>query len=244
MLPQIETLLQYSADLKCCHKPHRLEWLWSSLLLMLPQLLLRSSLSLLHCRLHSGGNVDTLSRSEGASTPGPTGLALEPDEAAAAAAAATEAAPPPVAAVGVAGDLLMACDVAFRVGDLARTLRAGDLGFSDLGIGDGEDPPCLAAAALSLLGRGEVRLELLLAFGSTETALPRGLLLSGGTLSAKAAGADTEDQVDRAWSDPYPDSDLKLSDLSDLVSDRAPAIERDIVRQLSIERGLTKDFFT
>lgn len=31
--------------------------------------------------------------------------------------------------------------------------------------------------------------------------------------------------MERAWSDPYPDSDLKLSDLSDLVSDRAPDFE-------------------
>lgn len=109
----------------------------------------------------------------------------------------------------MADDLLMACDVVFRVGGLARTLLAGGLGFNDLGIGDGEGAPCLEAAAMSWLGRGEARLE----------------LLSGGTLSAKAAGADTEDHVERAWSDPYPDSDLKLSDLSDLVSDRAPAIE-------------------
>lgn len=187
-------------------------------LLLLLQLLLHSSASLLQCRLHSGGNVDTLSRSEGVFTPGSTGLALGPDEAAAA--TVTEATPPPAAAVGVA------CDVAFPVGGLVGKLLAGDLGFIELGIGDGEGAPCLGAAALSRLGRGEARPKLLFGFGSTETALRRGLLLSGGTLSAKAAGADTEDHVERAWSDPYPDSDLKLSDLSDIVSDRAPAIGR------------------
>lgn len=120
----------------------------------------------------------------------------------------------------------MACGVVFRVGGLARVLRAGDLGLCGLGIADSEGMPWLAAAALSWPGSGEVRSELLLAVGNTETAVRSGLLLSGGTLSAKAAGADTEDQVERAWSDPYPDSDLKLSDLSDLVSDRAPAIKR------------------
>lgn len=32
-----------------------------------------------------------------------------------------------------------------------------------------------------------------------------------------------DDHVDRPWSDPYPESDLKLSDLSDLVSNLEPA---------------------
>lgn len=105
----------------------------------------------------------------------------------------------------MAGDPFAACNGAFRVGGLARVLLAVDLGFSDLGIGGDEGAPCLGAAALSWLRGGQLE-------------------LSGGTLSANAAGADTEDHVERAWSDPYPDSDLKLSDLSDLVSDRAPGI--------------------
>lgn len=71
--------------------------------------------------------------------------------------------------------------MAFRVGAVARIL-AGDLGFNELGIGDGEGASRRRAAARSWLRCGEVRLE----------------LLSGGTLSAKAAGADTEDHVERA----------------------------------------------
>lgn len=123
-------------------------------LLLLPQLLLRSSLPLPHSRLHSGGNVDTLSRGAETCTPGPAGLVLEPDEAAAA--TATEAAPPPMSAVGVAGDPFAACDVAFRIGGLARLLLAGDLGFSDLGIGDDGGAPCLGAAAPPWLRCGDV----------------------------------------------------------------------------------------
>lgn len=96
-------------------------------------------------------------------------------------------------------------------------------GLRLIDIGEGDPESCLAAAAVSWPERGEVRPDLIVV-GSTDTAPRSNLPLSGGTLSTKAAGADIEDQVERAWSDPYPDSDLKLSDLSDLVSDRVPAM--------------------
>lgn len=66
---------------------------------------------------------------------------------------------------------------------------------------------------------------------STETACltpPRGRL-SAGTLSAKDGGAEIDDHVERPWSDPYPESDLELSDLSDLVSNLDPVFS-DVAR--------------
>lgn len=178
-------------------------------------MLLCSSLSLLLCIFH---NVDKLSPSEGGCTPKRDGLAFK--------AAAGEV------AVGVEGGLFTTCNLAFRTSGVAILL----LGLGDLNMGDGDRAPTAGASlapsrpvavamALSSPRRGEVRLDRMLLIGSTEivgaVSPSRFWLLTGGTLPAKAAGAETEDKLDRAWSDPYPDSDLKLSDL---VSDRVPAI--------------------
>lgn len=138
-------------------------------------------------------------------------------------------------AVDVAGDLFTTRDLTFRTSGVAIL----PLGLTDLNVGDGNrapragaplapSRPAAAATPLSWPGSGEVRSELMLVIGRTGTVGAGSplsdRLLSGGTLPAKAAGADTEDKLERAWSDPYPESDLKLSDLSDLVSDRVPAI--------------------
>lgn len=130
----------------------------------------------------------------------------------------------------------------FRVGSLTVVFCTGGLRLTDMG--ECEPESRLAAAALSWPGRSEVRPDLIVV-GNTETAPRSNLPLSGGTLSTKAAGADIEDQVERAWSDPYPDSDLKLSDLSDLVSDRGPAMicsfQTTVFRQIGSASRVPKE---
>lgn len=180
-------------------------------------LLLCSSLCPLLCTFH---NVDTLSPSEGGCTLDPDGLAFKAEEA------------PVEVSVDVAGDLFTTCDLTFRTSGVAILA----LGLAGLNVGDGDRAPragallapsypMAAATALSWPGSDEVRSEPMLVVERTETVDAGSSLsdplLSGGTLPAKAAGADTEDRLERAWSDPYPESDLKLSDL---VSDRVPAI--------------------
>ena len=113
----------------------------------------------------------------------------------------------------------MVWHLAFRAGGLTFVFCKGGLGLID--VGECARKQRLVASAPPWPRGGEVRPDLTVV-GSTETAPRHNLLLSGGILSTKAAGAETEDQVEWAWSDSDPGSDLELSDLSDLVSARVP----------------------